>query len=102
MEDCLYCKIWKAMYCLTLEKYKILFENFPAQDAAAAFFQMRELQTVNMQKEILREDKDIVELVDKIEEAAEKGQVRIGNMEFLTEDLKKIVDKMMEEKEMFH
>jgi len=102
MENCLYCKIWKAMYYLNLDKYKILFENFPTEDLGAIVFKIQELEMVNVQKRSLEEDKDVVELVNRIEAAAERGQIRIGSMEVLTKDLKKIADEMMEEKEIFH
>jgi len=102
MEDCLYCKIWKAMYYLNLDKYQILFENFPTEDVGATIFKIQEIKMIDIQKKSLEEDKDVIELVNRIEGAAEKGQIRIGSMEILTKDLKKIADKMMEEKEIFH
>ena len=53
MEDCNMCKIWKALYCILLDKYTILAEFHPAQSDQEKFIVKGEQNGAISQKEFI-------------------------------------------------
>ena len=101
MEKSSECKIWKALYLLLLEKYKILLDSYPASTMEQSFVLLKEAEGTVKQIEFLAKDKETSTLTDRIEDELHEGKVKLKSMESFLNDLRAVLEKM-ESEETYH